>query len=168
MSRYRFRRALIRWRLGHSPKFLRNALADANQRWCDNLEREGRLASAVADVVWNATQYGTTEDGDTFAYIVPKGCMHRLAGVAQSNGAHVPVAFRSPAASLVAPTRPANVTHEALDGHLGTEIDTPTQVNPTEQATCEHGKPAKHRYRDRHGDDRFRHCPGPTEQAATE
>lgn len=63
--------------------------------WHTALEREGNLASAVADVVWKATPYGTTDDGDVYAYIVPKGAMHRLAGVAQSNGAHVPVAFRA-------------------------------------------------------------------------
>lgn len=68
---------------------------ELRELWKAALEREGNLASAVADVMWKATPYGETEDGDTYAYIVPKGCMHRLIGVAQSNGAHVPVAFRN-------------------------------------------------------------------------
>lgn len=86
---------LIHWWMNHSPRVLRGALAVNNDLWCKALEREGNLASAVADVVWKATPFGTTDDGDTYAYIVPKGAMHRLVGVAQSNGAHVPVAFRT-------------------------------------------------------------------------
>lgn len=63
--------------------------------WKAALEREGHLVSAVADVMWKATPYGQTDDGDVYAYIVPKGCMHRLIGVAQQNGANIPVAFRA-------------------------------------------------------------------------
>lgn len=96
MSRLRKARiAVIRWRLNHSPKELHGALDDVRDLWKRALEREGDMASAVADVMWKATPYGTTEDGDIYAYIVPKGCMHRLIGVAQSNGAHVSVAFRA-------------------------------------------------------------------------
>ena len=78
-----------------SEQDLRAALDEVRELWHRALEREGNLASAVADVMWKATPYGETEDGDTFAYIVPKGCMHRLIGVAQQNGAHIPVAFRN-------------------------------------------------------------------------
>lgn len=74
---------------------MRAALDEVRELWKAALEREGNLAAAVADVVWKATPYGARADGDTFAYIVPKGTMHRLVGVAQSNGAHVPVAFRN-------------------------------------------------------------------------
>lgn len=86
---------LLRWRISHSPKELNAALDEVRDLWRRALEREGNLASAVADVMWKATPYGITEDGDIFAYIVPKGCMHRLIGVAQSNGAHIPVSFRT-------------------------------------------------------------------------
>lgn len=48
-----------------------------------------RLIEAVKDVCWRAQAYGETEDGDTFAYIVTKGAMHRL--IAQCPGA----AFRA-------------------------------------------------------------------------
>ena len=51
------------------------------------------LANAVVDVCWKAAPYGETEDGDTLAYIVPKGAMHRLIGAAQ--GAGIPAAFRA-------------------------------------------------------------------------
>lgn len=78
-----------------TPVLTMEMLDELRELWHTALEREGNLASAVADVVWKATAYGTTEDGDVYAYIVPKGCMHRLVGVAQSNGAHVPVAFRN-------------------------------------------------------------------------
>jgi hypothetical protein len=51
------------------------------------------LEEAVKDVCWKATAYGQTEDGDTYAYLVPKGAMHRLIGAAQ--GAGIPAAFRA-------------------------------------------------------------------------
>jgi len=79
------------------------------------------LSKAVIDVCWKATQYGTTEDGDTLAYILPKGAIHRLVGAAQ--GAGVPAALR--AAGVPAPedepaARPV-LSREALrarlDGH---------------------------------------------------
>jgi hypothetical protein len=70
-------------------------LDEVRDLWKRALTREGNLAAAVADVVWKAAQFGETDDGDTMAYIVPKGCLHRLVGVAQQNGAHVPVAFRA-------------------------------------------------------------------------
>lgn len=79
----------------NDPEFLLSLIGELRALWKATLEREGNLASAVADVVWKAAQFGETEDGDTFAYIVPKGAMHRLVGVAQSNGAHVPVSFRA-------------------------------------------------------------------------
>jgi len=44
------------------------------------------LAEAIKDVCWRATQYGQTEDGDVFAYIVTKGAPHRLVGAAQCAG----------------------------------------------------------------------------------
>ena len=53
---------------------------------------EASLADAIIDLCWKATQYGVTSDGDTAAYIVPKGAMHRLIGAAQSAG--IPAAFR--------------------------------------------------------------------------
>ncbi len=53
------------------------------------------LSEAVVDVCWKASPYGTTGDGDTLAYIVPKGALHRLIGAAQ--GAGIPAAFRSEA-----------------------------------------------------------------------
>lgn len=83
----------------NDPAALRSIIDEVRALWKAALEREGNLASAVADVVWKATQYGETDDGDTHAYLVPKGAMHRLVGVAQSNGAHVPVSFRRPVAA---------------------------------------------------------------------
>jgi hypothetical protein len=44
---------------------------------------------AIRDLAWKATPYGQTEDGDTAAYIVPKGAMHRLIGAAQGDGLSV-------------------------------------------------------------------------------
>ena len=43
------------------------------------------LVEAV-DLCWKATPYGATEDGDTAAYIVPKGAVHRLVGALQGIG----------------------------------------------------------------------------------
>lgn len=43
------------------------------------------LVEAV-DLCWKATPYGATEDGDTAAYIVPKGVVHRLVGALQGIG----------------------------------------------------------------------------------
>jgi hypothetical protein len=45
-----------------------------------------RVYDAVRDLLWKATQYGTTEDGDTYAYILPKGAVHRLVGAMQCSG----------------------------------------------------------------------------------
>ena len=56
-------------------------------------KQQRALAIAIKDVCWRATQYGQTEDGDTFAYIVTKGAMHRLIGAAQ--GAGISAAFRA-------------------------------------------------------------------------
>jgi len=70
-------------------------LDEVRALWKAALKREGSLAAAVTDLIWKVTQYGETEDGDVAAYIVPKGTVHRLVGVAQQNGAHVPVAFRA-------------------------------------------------------------------------
>lgn len=55
----------------------------------------GLLIDRVRELVWKASQYGTTEDGDTYAYLVPKGVMHRLVGEAQAHG-FTSVAFRDP------------------------------------------------------------------------
>jgi hypothetical protein len=44
------------------------------------------LWEAVQDVTTKATPFGTTEDGDTYAYIVPKGAIHRLVAAGQSAG----------------------------------------------------------------------------------
>lgn len=43
------------------------------------------LLEAV-DLCWKATPYGSTEDGDTAAYILPKGTVHRLVGALQGIG----------------------------------------------------------------------------------
>jgi hypothetical protein len=40
----------------------------------------------AVDLCWKATPYGETEDGDTAAYIVPKGVVHRLVGALQGVG----------------------------------------------------------------------------------
>jgi hypothetical protein len=61
------------------------------------------LIDRVRDLAWKATQYGTTEDGDTAAYIVPKGALHRLVGEAQAHG-FTTVALR-------------DTTHENTDRH---------------------------------------------------
>ena len=63
----------IRWRIQHSAKVQRQIGDELRDLWQRSLRREGDLASAVADVMWKATPYGETEDGDTYAYIVPKG-----------------------------------------------------------------------------------------------
>lgn len=47
---------------------------------------------AVRDLLWRATQYGTTEDGDTAAYLLTKGTVHRLMGAMFAAGA--PASFR--------------------------------------------------------------------------
>ena len=99
--RYRWRRRWIRWHIMHSPKELRLVMDEKHALWQRALEREQRLTAAVADVVWKATPFGEREDGSIAAYLVPSGCMHRLVGVAQQNGAHVPVAFRDIARSRV-------------------------------------------------------------------
>ena len=52
------------------------------------------VRAAVLDLCWKATPFGETEDGDTYAYIIPKGAVHRLIGAAQSAG--IPAAFREP------------------------------------------------------------------------
>lgn len=49
-------------------------------------DRYEELDSAVVDLLWKATPYGATEDGDIAAYIVPKGAVHRLVGAAQCAG----------------------------------------------------------------------------------
>lgn len=98
----------VRWRIEHSPKALRAALDEVRDLWKRASEREGQLAAAVAEVVWKATPFGEAEDGDIYAYIVPKGAMHRLVGVAQSNGAHIPVTFRVRGISLPAPVQEGN------------------------------------------------------------
>lgn len=67
-------------------------------------EQVRKVAEAVKDVCWRATQYGQTEDGDTFAYIVTKGAMHRLIAAAQ--GAGISASFRSgPQETLPDPAR---------------------------------------------------------------
>lgn len=40
----------------------------------------------AVDLCWKATPYGSTEDGDTAAYILPKGTVHRLVGALQGIG----------------------------------------------------------------------------------
>jgi hypothetical protein len=82
----------------NDPEFWRKVTDELRALWKRALEREGNLASAVADVIWKCAPYGVREDGSVAAYLVPSGCVHRLVGVAQSNGAHVPVAFRNLAA----------------------------------------------------------------------
>ena len=69
------------------------ARADRAEAERDDLRaQKQQLAEAITDLCWKATQYGETEDGDTFAYILPKGTVHRLIGAAQSAG--IPAAFR--------------------------------------------------------------------------
>jgi len=50
------------------------------------LTTRDRVYDAVRDLLWKATQYGTTEDGDTYSYILPKGTVHRLVGAMQCAG----------------------------------------------------------------------------------
>ena len=45
-----------------------------------------RFEEAVIDVCWKAVPYGETPDGDTAAYLLPKGAVHRLVGAAQAVG----------------------------------------------------------------------------------
>lgn len=49
-------------------------------------EQNERVFDAVRDLLWKATQFGETEDGDTAAYLVPKGAVHRLIGAMQGAG----------------------------------------------------------------------------------
>lgn len=44
------------------------------------------VAAAARELCEKATQYGETTDGDTAAYIVPKGAMHRLIGLLHNVG----------------------------------------------------------------------------------
>ncbi len=44
------------------------------------------VTEVATDLCWKATAYGTTEDGDVYAYIVPKGVVHRLVGALQGAG----------------------------------------------------------------------------------
>ena len=74
-------------------------------RWCavsngltDTLIMHDRIFEAVHDLLWKATQYGETKDGDTFAYIIPKGAVHRLVGAMQ--GAGKSAALRNPTVSV--------------------------------------------------------------------
>ncbi|WP_310962121.1 hypothetical protein [Nocardioides terrisoli] len=85
-----------------------------------------RLAEAVKDVCWRAQQYGQTEDGDTFAYLVTKGAMHRLIGAAQ--GARIAAAFRTsdeplPDAQSVPAPPDAPSIEDVLDAHPATHTE---------------------------------------------
>jgi hypothetical protein len=51
-----------------------------------NAEKVLRPLVEAVDLCWKATPYGETEDGDTAAYIVPKGTVHRLVGALQGIG----------------------------------------------------------------------------------
>lgn len=53
--------------------------------------QQDRLFEAICDLTWKATQYGTTEDGDTYAYILPKGTVHRLVGLMAGLGHPAPL-----------------------------------------------------------------------------
>lgn len=57
-----------------------------SERWADAANRLLNVVEAATDLLWKATQYGETEDGDTAAYILPKGTVHRLVGVVQGAG----------------------------------------------------------------------------------
>lgn len=89
----------IRKEVESDPEALMSIIDELRALWLRCLDREQRLAGAVADVMWRAQPYGTvddgTEEGDTFAYLVTKGAMHRLIGVAQQNGVGVSVAFNA-------------------------------------------------------------------------
>lgn len=90
----------VRQEVENDPTALMAIIDELRALWLRCLDREQRLASAVADVMWRAQPYGSvddgTEEGDTFAYLVTKGAMHRLIGVAQQNGVGVTVAFKAP------------------------------------------------------------------------
>lgn len=49
-------------------------------------EKVVRPIVEAVDLCWKATPYGSTEDGDTAAYILPKGVVHRLVGALQGIG----------------------------------------------------------------------------------
>jgi hypothetical protein len=61
-----------------------------------------QLGDAVKDACWKATPMGETADGDVHAYILPKGTMHRLIGVAQGLG--IDASFRAIEKPIVEPT----------------------------------------------------------------
>jgi hypothetical protein len=50
-----------------------------------------RVYDAVRDLLWRATQYGETEDGDTAFYLLTKGTVHRLVGAMVSAGQSAPL-----------------------------------------------------------------------------
>jgi len=85
----------IRQEVENDPVALMGIIDELRALWLRCLDREQRLAGAVADVMWRAQPYGETENGDTFAYLVTKGAMHRLIGQAQQNGVGVTVAFKA-------------------------------------------------------------------------
>lgn len=76
-------------------------------------QRIEALADAVKDVCWKASQYGVTPDGDTAAYIVPKGAMHRLIGAAQCAG--IAASFR--VARIAREDRATPLTPPSREGH---------------------------------------------------
>lgn len=76
----------------HAAKLLWLHSPSHREHWYGKQQRA--LAVAIKDVCWRATPYGQTDDGDTFAYIVTKGAMHRLIGAAQCAG--ISASFRAP------------------------------------------------------------------------
>lgn len=63
-------------------------------------KQAGKVEPAIreaVDLCWKATPYGTTEDGDTATYLVPKGVVHRLVGALQGIGVSASLrAFQTP------------------------------------------------------------------------
>ena len=59
-----------------------------------------RVYEAVRDLLWKATQYGETDDGDTASYLLPKGTVHRLVGAMQAIGQSAPL--RNPLTAMIA------------------------------------------------------------------
>lgn len=88
---------------------------------------EAALAEAVVDLCWRATQYGETEGGDTYAYIVTKGSIHRLIGAAQ--GAGISASFRADTTIPIEPEDDLRSRFEALASEY--ERDGRTPVLPT-------------------------------------
>jgi hypothetical protein len=83
------------------------------------------LAQAITDLLWRATPYGHTLDGDTAFYILSKGTVHRLIGAAQGCG--IPAAFAAHPPSPDVEDECAECGHRATkhDGRVNRCYDCP-------------------------------------------